>query len=122
MKKTKITEQLYFDFADAVPLRRVSECASYEYIAENYQFDMAGIRCGTCASMVTSLPGCCPKEIGRCVDPAGRSYYLKPENTRPNEGMPDDDPGKYPNGGSWAYVARDSCACDKHRPRRKANA
>lgn len=74
-------------------------------------------RCGTCASMDTTLPGCSPKEIGRCVDPLARSYYLKPEYTRANDCLPEGHPNKYPTGGSWAYVARDSCACDKYRPR-----
>jgi len=77
-------------------------------------------RCGTCASMDTSLPGCTPGEIGRCVDPTARSYYLKPENTCPNDWLSDGDPQKYPPGGSWAYVARESCACEQHRPKGRA--
>jgi len=77
-------------------------------------------RCGTCASMDTTLPGCVTGQIGRCIDPTARSYYLKPENTRANDCLPEGHPAKYPEGGSWAYVANDSCACDKHRPRGRA--
>lgn len=124
----------------------------YDYVAENYQleegvparseqpmlFDFmepepepdidpdylgrACKRCGTCASMDTSLPGCTPGEFGRCIDPTARSYFLKPEHTRANDWLPDGDPEKYPKGGSWHYVDRDSCACDKHRSRGRISA
>jgi len=116
-----MSAQLLFDFIDAV-VPGPASFETYESIAENHRMDWNGVRCGTCSSMDTSLPGCIPKEIGRCVDPDGRTYYLRPENTRPNEGLPEGDPAKYPTGGSWAYVARDSCACDKHRTRTRASA
>lgn len=76
-------------------------------------------RCGTCASMDETLAGCWPGHTGRCVDPAGRAYYLLPENTRINTHLPPGDPDREPEGGSWAYVARDSCGCDAHRERRR---
>lgn len=89
---------------------------------EFVHFGRACKRCGTCASMDTSLPGCTPGQIGRCIDPTGRSYYLKPEHTRANDWLPEGDPEKYPAGGSWHYVDRDSCACYKHRSRGRISA
>ena len=72
-------------------------------------------KCGTCDFMITYLAGCHPGKIGRCVNETARSYYLLPENTRPN--FRHDGSIEYPSGGSWAYVAQDSAACDKHRRR-----
>jgi hypothetical protein len=77
--------------------------------------ELSGKKCGACASMDTSLPGCHPLEIGRCINPNARSYYLLPENTRPNLWLKEGDPSKYPEGGSWAYVSKDSSACPSYQ-------
>jgi hypothetical protein len=64
-------------------------------------------RCGLCRWMDCTLPGCFEK-LGRCTNPAGRSYWLNPENTRACPVT-----GRLPDHGSWHWVASDSCACDK---------
>lgn len=47
-------------------------------------------------------------KLGRCTNPAGRSYWLKPEYTRACPVT-----GNLPPNGSWHSVASDSAACDK---------
>lgn len=87
----------------------------------DYAAYQSGIpRCGKCRHMDTSLPFC-HAECGRCVNPKGQGYYLLPENTRINECYPEGDPDRYPDGGSWAYVASDSagCAAFEKRPTKR---
>ena len=74
-------------------------------------------KCGTCVFMNTYLPGCSERGLGRCVNKTGKAYYLLPENTRPN--VFHDGRVEYPRGGSWAYVAKDSAACDKHKSKKE---
>ena len=63
-------------------------------------------KCGQCRWMDCTLPGT-NEQLGRCVNPESKEYYLSTENARvcPVAGAP-------PHG-SWHFVGLTSAACDK---------
>ena len=79
----------------------------YEIVEEHID-----TRCGGCAHMDTSRPGCFAGELGRCTNIKAEQYYLNPSNMKVNEWMDESEHGKRPeHEGSWAWVAKDSCGC-----------